>query len=200
MNSFFNNTIIKQSMATGKRAFVPGNYGCGAFKFRLVKIDESSEKINKIKESINDAYSADDGTLYFLFAAKNSYSSPMEVNDSNTLERMKEEKAIREAFVDCTHLLDIDKELLKKTILRTVAESVLEGEEGDEEEKKAFVKDYIEKGSKRSFDQIVSALNERNRQYVEPYITENLGYDYRGIPSVFQNPVLDAGYIRPNPG
>lgn len=97
----------KYAMAIGARAVMGGNFSAGALKFRLVQISDSMPNIQKIKDSINDTYSADGGNLYFLFAAENTYSKPREVNDKNTLNRMMEERKVREEFTKAIYLRDI---------------------------------------------------------------------------------------------
>lgn len=101
--------IIKESMALGPRAIMPGNFAAGARKFRLVEInDETTPNIAKIRDSINATYAADGGQLYFLFAAENKYSEPMDVSDERMIERMQEELDAREAFVDSVVLRDVE--------------------------------------------------------------------------------------------
>jgi len=99
----------KEAMAFGPRAMQAGNFAAGAKKFRLVEIsEESTPKIASIRDSINSTYADDGGELYFLFAAENRYSDPMDVNDERTLAKMHEEKQMREDFVEAIYLRDMD--------------------------------------------------------------------------------------------
>jgi hypothetical protein len=97
--------LEKEAMAFGPRAMQPGNFAAGARKFRLVEVSkENTPNIEKIKNEIDSTYSDDEGSLYFLFASENKYSSSMDVNDGRTLDKMKEELEARKSFVDCIYL------------------------------------------------------------------------------------------------
>ena len=106
--------LEKSAMAGKTNTLRSGNYNCGAPKFRLTDIT-STPLINSIADGINDRYSGDGGSLYFLFTAENSYSSPMEVNDHATLDRMKKELKSREVFIkSVTRGVFKDRELKDK--------------------------------------------------------------------------------------
>jgi len=114
----------------------------------LVRIDnETTPNIAKIRDSIKEAYSDDDGDLYFLFAAENRYSAEMDVNDDRTLEKMKEEKRIRETFIksiilkDAETLSEAEHEIIKKDILPKLVENIVNQNlitENQNERKSAF--------------------------------------------------------------
>ena len=198
----------KYSMATGPRAMMPGNFAAGARKFRLVEInEETTPRIAKIRDDINKTYSDDDGQLYFLFAAENKYSEPMDVNDDRVLSQMELEKNARESFVDSIILRDINDmreeelDLIAKDIIPQIAnyKSTQIGALDVEPEKREFrTKNYIRIMKDSPLNVIIEDERKPSNEYIfKPIFTNKIEEAHPSRFSIDRAKLSKLGYNAP---
>jgi hypothetical protein len=103
-------SLIKEAMASTATTHRRGGAQAGNIKYRLTSVEQSGQpQMYSNMQSINEHYSGDGGSVYFVFSGENAYDRPTEVGDDLTLNRMKMELAMREAYVNSVYLIPIEE-------------------------------------------------------------------------------------------